>query len=457
MKGIAIYGAVLVASLALFWLVPGVDLWVSGLFYSPLHGFVLGGWKPIADFEASVRWITWAILAVILVGALWLRLIRRPLWRLDRKALIFLLAALAIGPGITVNTVLKDHWGRARPYQVSEFGGDKAFTAAPLIADQCARNCSFVSGHAALGFSLVSFAFLLPAGSARRNTFGAALGFGALVGLGRIAVGHHFLSDIVDAGLIVVGITWLLHRWVLVHDGATPIIAFVGRRTETETGRRWLWVAAIVLFEPIAMLWLDRPIADFFHDHGASMQPFFDVVQRFGLGYPWLLLSAVVFAILRWGGRLKWLHRWDAAMRAHADLPAFVFAALATAGLVADLLKVLVGRTRPKLLFATGAYDFTWFGWHPDHWSFPSGHAATAAALMTSLWCLWPRPLWLYVAGAALIAASRVVTGQHYPSDVVAGAVIGVVTTRIIASWLLRRRDAASATAGDAAPGYRTV
>jgi lipid A 4'-phosphatase len=457
MKGVAIYCAVLAASLALFWLVPGIDLWVSGLFYSPQHGFVLGGWQPIAEFEGSVRWITWAILAVILVGTLWLRLARRPLWRLDRNALIFLLTALAIGPGIAVNTVLKDHWGRARPYQVSEFGGDKVFTAAPLIADQCTRNCSFVSGHAALGFSLVSFTFLLSAGRTRRTAFGAAMGFGALVGLGRIAVGHHFLSDIIDAGLIVVGITWLLHRWLVVHDGATPLIAFVDRRAETETGRRWLWVAAIALFEPVAMLWLDRPIADFFHDHGAALQPFFDVVQRFGLGYPWLILSATVFAVLRWGGRLKWLKRWDTAMRSRAYLPAFAFAALAASGLVADALKVSVGRTRPKLLFATGAYDFTWFGWRPDHWSFPSGHAATAAALMTALWCLWPRPIWLYVAGAALVAVSRVVTGQHYLSDVVAGAVIGVLTTRLIALWLVPRPDTAAPTAADAAPGYRTV
>jgi len=53
---------------------------------------------------------------------------------------------------------------------------------------------------------------------------------------------------------------------------------------------------------------------------------------------------------------------------------------------------------------------------------------------------LWPRPLLLYIAGAALVAVSRVVTGAHYLSDVVAGAVIAVVVTRAIAAWLLPRR-----------------
>jgi lipid A 4'-phosphatase len=458
MRGMYVYGAVLVLSLALFLWVPGIDLFVSGLFYDPQHGFALAAWRPLADLEGLVRWITWAILAVLLAGAVWLRLVGRPLWRFDRKALIFLLAALTIGPGIVVNTVLKDHWGRARPYQVSEFGGAQTFTAAPMPADQCDKNCSFVSGHAALGFSLVSFAFLLQAGRRREIAMGAALSLGGLLGLGRIAAGHHFLSDIVDAGLVVVGTTWLLHRWLVVHDGAAPIVAFVGRLAETKAGRRLLWAMAIALTEAVAILWADRPIADFFHADGGAVQPFFDVVQRFGLGYPWLVLSGLTFVLLRWGGELKWLRRWDTRMRAASYKPAVIFISVGAAGLTADLLKILIGRTRPKLLFSSGAYNFTGLNWHPDHWSFPSGHAATIAALMTALWCLWPRPLWLYVAAAALIALSRVVTDQHYLGDVIAGATIAVVVTRAVAWWMLRQRDAVRpAPDAGAAPDYRAV
>ena len=166
-----------------------------------------------------------------------------------------------------------------------------------------------------------------------------------------------------------------------------------------------------------------------------------------------------MFALFRWGGELPRLKGWAQPMRAAAFIPGFIFAAVGASGLVVDLLKILVGRTRPKLLFADGTYDVTWFGLRADHWSFPSGHAATAAALMTALWCLWPRPLWLYVAGAALIAASRVITGQHFLSDVVAGAAIGVLVTRAIAAWLLPRRNAiAPATAAqDAAPASPAV
>ena len=457
MKAIAAYGAALALSLALFWFLPGIDLFVSGLFYDPQHGFPLAAWVPLRSIEGLIRWLTWAILLIALAGAVWLRLSGRPFWRLDRNALIFLVASLVIGPGIVANTVLKDHWGRARPYQTEAFGGTKEFTPAPLPADQCARNCSFVSGHAALAFSLVGFAFLLPVGRRRHVAFGAALGFGALIGLGRIAVGHHFLSDIVDAGLIVVGVSWLLHRWLVVHDGATPIIAWVDRLAETPRGRAMLLAAAIVLVEFISIIWIDRPLADFFHDNGAALQPLFNGIGNFGLGYPWLVLTGLAYALLRWGGRIEKFKSRDAAMRAAAYIPAFIFASVAVSGLIADLLKIVIGRTRPKLLFASGTYDFTWFGWRPDHWSFPSGHAATAAALMTALWCLWPRPLWFYAAAAALVTASRVVTAQHYLSDIVAGAVIGVVTARVLATWLLRQRVAAPPAERDAAPDYRAV
>ncbi len=443
MKGLAVYGGVLALSLALFLLAPGIDTAVSWVFYNPQSGFTLASWPPLVLLEGSIRWIAWGIVLVVAIGALWLWLTGKPLWRFDRKALIFIVAATVLGPGIVVNTVLKDHWGRARPSQIEAFGGAKQFTPAPLPADQCARNCAFVSGHAALGFSLVSFAFLLPAGRARRNAAIAALGFGGLVGLGRIAAGAHFLSDVVDAGLIVVAVSWLLYYWLVVHDGFTPVMAAGNQLAQTPTGRRTIWAFGIVLGEAVAIIWIDRPLADFFHAHSEAVKPFFAAVERFGIGWPYLVLSGLAFAGLRWGGSWQPLRSRAVAMREAAIIPGFLFAAIAASGLVVDLLKIVVGRARPKLLFATGTYDFSWFGLRADDWSFPSGHAATAAALMTALWCLWPRPLLLYIVGAALVAASRVVTGAHYLSDVVAGATIAVLVTRAVALWLLPRRRAA--------------
>ena len=449
MNGRWIFAALVALSLGLFLLLPTADIAVSRLFYDPQHGFPLADSPLLRGLEGAIRWIAWAIAGIVVLGALWLAVTGRPCWRLDRNALIFLVAATAIGPGLIVNVALKDHWGRARPYQTEEFGGARQFTPAPLPAEQCERNCSFVSGHAALGFSLVSFAFLLASGRRRTVAIGAAIAFGALVGLGRIAAGRHFLSDIVDAGLIVFGVSWLLHRWIVDGDA-------VGRLAATATGRFVLWAGAILAFDAVSIAWIDRPLADYLHADGQALQPFFDVVQRFGIGYPYLVLSAIAFAALRWGGNIPPLRPRGRALRAASRIPAFIFAAVAASGLTVDLIKIIVGRTRPKLLFLQGTYDFGWFGWRADDWSFPSGHAATAAAVMTALWCLWPRPLLLYVAGAALVAASRVVTGAHYLSDVVTGAAIAVAVTRALAQWLAPQRTVAKAERA-AVRHYRAV
>jgi lipid A 4'-phosphatase len=83
-----------------------------------------------------------------------------------------------------------------------------------VIADACARNCSFVSGHAAIAFWVTAYAFLVPA-SHRLQAMGAALGFGSAVALMRVMQGAHFLSDVVYAGVIVVAVNAIGARLIL--------------------------------------------------------------------------------------------------------------------------------------------------------------------------------------------------------------------------------------------------
>ena len=119
-------------------------------------------------------------------------------------------------------------------------------------------------------------------------------------------------------------------------------------------------------------------------------------------------------------------------------VPAFFFLTISASGLLADVLKIVFGRSRPKLLFRSDIYEFSWLSWRSDHWSFPSGHSATIVALMTALWWLWPQHLLFYILAAAIVAASRIVVGAHYVSDVLAGALVAVVTTRCVAGLLAK-------------------
>ncbi len=161
MKRAFICSGLIAATALLFLLAPAIDLSVSGWFYQPHHGFVLHDWAPVAFVYHAVPWITWAIILILAFAGAWLFLMERPLWRFDRKALLFVALSVALGPGLLANTLLKDHWGRARPTQIEEFGGSRHFTPAPLPAAECPQNCSFVSGHAALGFSLVALRLLV--------------------------------------------------------------------------------------------------------------------------------------------------------------------------------------------------------------------------------------------------------------------------------------------------------
>ncbi len=449
MRGVAIYSALLASALALFLLLPQLDLWVSDLFYARGRGFVLASWPPVILVYRAVPWVAWGIVLVVAGAGIWLFLVGRPLWRFDRKALLFVAFSTALGPGFLANTVLKDHWGRARPVQIEVFGGPHHFSPGPLPAAECARNCSFVSGHAALGFSLVAFAFLLQPGPPRRRGIGAASAVGGVVGLVRIAQGAHFLSDVVFAGLLVFGTTALLYWWIVERDGlAAPSLMqlyreigrasalacrFARRSWRSPAVRLGATAVATTILVVVSIGSVDRPLALFLHARDADLHALFDLIGRLGEAWGWLFFFALAFAGLHWGGELPRLRPVVEPMRALSAIPAFLFASIAASGLVVDVMKIGFGRLRPKLLFRSDLYGFTWLGWHPDHWSFPSGHSATIVALFSALWWLWPQHLLFYILAAAIVAGSRVVVGAHYPSDVMAGALVAVVTTRYVA------------------------
>ncbi len=194
-----------IACVLLFTLVPGIDLAVSGWFYDlPTTSFHLGQLQPVQFSYRLFANIHFVLLP--LFGLAWL-VCRVRGARQGKRIALFLLLSLLAGPGILANIVLKDNSiGRARPVQVAEFGGERQFTRAFEPAGQCDHNCSFVSGHAAMGFYFMALGWI---GWGRRGfLFGVMLG--SLVGLGRIIQGGHFLSDVVFAFWVVYGVNLVL-------------------------------------------------------------------------------------------------------------------------------------------------------------------------------------------------------------------------------------------------------
>jgi len=207
LRPVVFFGVLLLAA-ATFTLFPEIDPGVSGLFYRPGRGFFLWGNPIIRAIHDGVPPLTIGLGVALVAVLAWTGWSKRTVLGLSWRSSAYLLAVLAIGPGLLVNTVLKDHWGRARPSHTIEFGGKKTFTPALTISDQCDRNCSFVGGHAAMAFSPMALAFVLRTRRQRRWALAAGIGTGAIVSLVRIIEGGHFLSDVLFAGLLVYGVAW---------------------------------------------------------------------------------------------------------------------------------------------------------------------------------------------------------------------------------------------------------
>ena len=201
--------ALLLAWIFTVW--PQLDLWASGQFHSSAGAFVGDqfGFVRFLYHGIPVSGKLYALVGlIVIVVSIW-----RPHpigGRWSRR-----LAALAwvslLGSGLLVNAGLKEYWGRARPVQVSQFGGTQQFSPALTPTDQCKHNCSFVSGHATSGYILMAVG-LMGSVATRRRWLWIGLAWGAVVSLARVAEGGHFLSDTLFAGLAVWASGWLIRE-----------------------------------------------------------------------------------------------------------------------------------------------------------------------------------------------------------------------------------------------------
>jgi undecaprenyl-diphosphatase len=192
-------------------------------------------------------------------------------------------------------------------------------------------------------------------------------------------------------------------------------------------GRRW-WLAASGLVALLGLaLALDRPLSAWAQDWPAPVRAGLEQLTAFGES-GWILYPAAGLFVVT--AALALMVRW-ALMRTllgqFAALYAFIFAGVGLPVLVTALAKRLIGRGRPGLFETEGLLSFqpNWAEWSQQ--SFPSGHATTAFALAAVIGFLSPRWFPAVLGLAVLIGVSRVALGAHYPSDVVAGAFVGVL------------------------------
>ena len=118
----------------------------------------------------------------------------------------------------------------------------------------------------------------------------------------------------------------------------------------------------------------------------------------------------------------------------------FLFFAVLVPAFVGEVLKWTVGRGRPFVGGEGNVFNFRHFGGTEAFASFPSGHANTAFALAFAVSALWPQARPVMMVYAIAIALSRLVLLAHHPSDVVAGALVGVIGAMAVRYWFAARR-----------------
>lgn len=194
---------------ALYLAFPDIDRYITTLFYDPENGFHLKDSLLVQGIYKGTSLLMGGLLIGLML-LLALSLLPRLRYRLpSRKALLFLISAALVGPGLLVNAGFKEHWKRPRPTQTVDFGGQYPFSPALTPGEACHRCLSFVSGHASVGFYLFAFVLL---GCRRRAWLCLPILAGAIIGGTRIVQGGHFLGDVVFSGWVVWFSSYLLYR-----------------------------------------------------------------------------------------------------------------------------------------------------------------------------------------------------------------------------------------------------
>lgn len=199
---------------AVFLTHPELDLAIAGYFADGTNGFPLRQHLIAKFFNDLINVMALVMALASVIGwsiASRMRMTVAGLWA---RHYAFLLGALVLGPGLIANGLFKENWGRARPRQVTEFGGTADFSPPLVIADQCSSNCSFVSGDASMGFYFLALALVMPKRT-RPLAILAALAFGLFIGFIRVLQGAHFFSDVIFAGVFVGLAILLLYRVML--------------------------------------------------------------------------------------------------------------------------------------------------------------------------------------------------------------------------------------------------
>ncbi|MCX7698875.1 MAG: phosphatase PAP2 family protein [Candidatus Goldbacteria bacterium] len=207
-----------------FWF-SNLDIVFSSFFYNKTSGWYLFNNKIIVLLYKYGTYPA-IIFSIFLIFVLTLQKIFKSSEDLKKIAVVFLIT-LIFAPGIIINVLLKNYTGRPRPREIVEFNGKWEYKRV-LQLGKPGKGYSFPCGHCSMGFIFCSVYFVLR--NKRKILANVSLWtgiiYGIIMGIGRIAQGAHFLSDVIWAGGITI-ITSEIVYYLLFENKRNYIVDFL--------------------------------------------------------------------------------------------------------------------------------------------------------------------------------------------------------------------------------------
>ena len=215
---------------------------------------------------------------------------------------------------------------------------------------------------------------------------------------------------------------------------------------------KWLiWGGVITtILVVLGIIWFDKPLYIFMRHFDDPIWRTFDYIFDAKM---WLVLTGVLLLIVfvkksvNSGIKYKNIKNRFSILSVAKDFMGkvrtnyafLIFSSVLSAGIIANILKVVIGRFRPIFFEALDITGFRPFSFEWAFNSMPSGHTAATFAGLVMAGMLAPKIKPITWTLAIIVGASRVAYGAHWPTDVILGAFIGMVAADVI-KWLAFRR-----------------
>ena len=164
----------------------------------------------------------------------------------------------------------------------------------------------------------------------------------------------------------------------------------------------------------------------------------FRIITVIGDATWWLVIFVIGLSVSLLGSQLSILEKHKEKFKRYKSIFLYLILSCVVSGILHHIIKIIVGRYRPRYLFTEDLYGFSPFNFDIAMNSFPSGHSQTIFSICVALSIIYPKHLILFLLLAIMVGVSRIMILAHFPSDVIFGAYLGIVTAILLNRYYFR-------------------